>query len=305
MRGCFLISSRPHIAVRPQLTAMGRPRGGKHAAPTKPPLTHFLCLPLVTPASRPQLEHALQAFRQDVSSTSANPASSAEQQDDIPSPNIHPKAIRPTGSLHLTLGVMSLSQEQLARATECLEKLDFPSLLTSAESTATQGITITLQGLQSMHTPGKTSILYAEPADATDRLYPLCLALQKIFKEEGFLVEDGRPLKLHATVVNTIYAKGKKKPTQKPVTITSDGRVLSASAGEPSEDRSQGHGPTANAPLKIDSRALLARYKDHIWASIDLDRVAICEMGTKKITAANGTVIDEQYTEVASAPLQP
>ncbi|GIZ40806.1 hypothetical protein CKM354_000413000 [Cercospora kikuchii] len=285
---------------------MGRPRGAKHSgAAKKPPLTHFLCLPLVTPASRPQLEHALQAFRQDVSSTSAKPASSAEQQDDIASPNIHPKAIRPTGSLHLTLGVMSLSQEQLVRATECLEKLDFPSLLTSAESTATQGIRITLQGLQSMHAPEKTSILYAEPADATDRLYPLCLALQKSFKEEGFLVEDSRPLKLHATVVNTIYAKGRKKPTQKPVTITSDGRVLSASAGESSEDRSQGHGPTANAPLKIDSRALLARYKDHVWASIDLDRIAICEMGTKKITAADGTIIDAQYTEVASALLPP
>ncbi|KAM3418861.1 hypothetical protein BST61_g4824 [Cercospora zeina] len=284
---------------------MGRVRGGKHnAASKKPPLTHFLCMPLVTSDSRPQLDQALQAFREDVSLTSADSTPASEQQqDDMPSPIIHPKAIRPTGSLHLTLGVMSLPPEQLARAIECLNKLDLPSLLTSVASATTQGIKIALQGLQSMHAPEKTSILYAEPVDSTNRLYPLCLALQQAFKEEGLLVEDGRSLKLHATVVNTIYAKARRKRTQRTVSITSDGRVLSASPGELPESRSEGHGPTANAPLRIDSRTILARYKDHVWGSFELDRIAICEMGTKKITAADGTIIDERYAKVASVPL--
>ncbi|KAF2214629.1 hypothetical protein CERZMDRAFT_37051 [Cercospora zeae-maydis SCOH1-5] len=284
---------------------MVRARGGKHrAASTKPPLTHFLCLPLITLNSRPQLDQALQAFREDISLTSADFTPAAEQQQhDVSSPIIHPKAIRPTGSLHLTLGVMSLSPEQLARAIECLNKLDLPSLLTSIASATTQGITIALQGLHSMHAPEKTSVLYAVPVDATGRIYPLCLALQQIFKENGFLIEDGRSLKLHATVVNTIYAKSRRKPTQRPASITSDGRVLSTSPGGSSEARSQGHSPTANAPLRIDCRTILARYKDHVWGSFELERVAICEMGTKKITAADGTIIDERYVEVASVPL--
>ena len=81
---------------------------------------------------------------------------------------------------------------------------------------------------------------------------------------------------MHATLVNTIYAKGKK---------------------------SQGHGPNANAPLKIDARALLHKYENFVWAEdLILDRIAICEMGAKK-QMENGEVVGEEYTEVASVPL--
>jgi activating signal cointegrator complex subunit 1 len=81
---------------------------------------------------------------------------------------------------------------------------------------------------------------------------------------------------LHATLINTIYAKGRK---------------------------SQGHGPNAKAPLKIDARALLERYQDFVWArDVVLDRIAICEMGAKKLVE-NGEVVGEQYTEVASVSL--
>ena len=81
---------------------------------------------------------------------------------------------------------------------------------------------------------------------------------------------------MHATLVNTIYAKG---------------------------DKSQGHGRNANAPLKIDARALLDKYADFVWAKdVVLDRIAICEMGAKQ-RIENGVVVGEEYTEVASVPL--
>ena len=135
---------------------------------------------------------------------------------------------------------------------------------------------IDLKGLVSMHVPEKTSIVYIEPCDSSERLYPFCLALQKIFNEEGILVPDDRKLRLHATLVNTIYAKGKK---------------------------SQGHGRNANAPMKIDARTLLEKYADFMWAKdVVLDRIAICEMGAKK-RIENGEVVGEEYTEVASVPL--
>jgi activating signal cointegrator complex subunit 1 len=160
-------------------------------------------------------------------------------------------------------------------------------------------ITVDLKGLVSMHPPHKTSILYSAPTDDTGRLYPFCHALQKSFKEEGFLLDDNRELKLHATIVNTIYAKGRKRPPKRSIPNPTE---QSSSAAE--TQPSQGHGPNADAPLKIDASAILEKYKDYIWAdNVVLDRVAICEMGAKKIMDDDGNVVDEVYTEVASIAL--
>ena len=284
----------------------------KPPAAKKPPLTHFLCLPLVTRTSKPQLEASIGGFRESVAS---------EQPQETASENgvtrIHPKAIRPVGAMHCTLGVMSLDQDRLDKAIKLLQSLDITQLLLSIAADTPPGttvdpqeitpkepstkdqrpvslrrpvsppaerasratsdpLTIDLKGLVSMHVPEKTSIVYIEPCDSSERLYPFCLALQDIFKREGILVPDDRELKLHATLVNTIYAKGRK---------------------------SQGHGSKANAPMKIDARALLDKYADFVWAKdVVLDRIAICEMGAKK-RIESGEVVGEEYTEVASVPL--
>lgn len=231
----------------------------------KPPLTHFLCLPLITSTSKPQLEASVACFREHVTSEQPRETASENGVTHI----IHPKAIRPVGVMHCTLGVMSLDHDRLDRAIKLLQSLDITQLLlrstnaadalpgttvdqqeiiTPKEPLAKDGrpislrrpvspppaerasraaisgpLTIDLKGLVSMHVPEKTSIIYIEPCDSSERLYPFCLALQDIFKREGMLVPDDRKLKLHATLVNTIYAKGRK---------------------------SQGHGSKANAPMK-------------------------------------------------------
>lgn len=170
-----------------------------------------------------------------------------------------------------------------------------------------------------MSTPSNTSILYIAPSDASQRLYPFSLALQQMFRDEGVLLPDDRDLKLHATIVNTIYAKGRKKKKGY-APNRGEGRVSSSSRSsgehheghakaEEVEDRSQGHGPDANAPMKFDARALLEAYKDFVWAeNIALDRIAICEMGAKKKRfGGDGRVVvvgeEEAYTEVASVGL--
>lgn len=58
-------------------------------------LTHFLCLPLCTPSSKPQWQSSIQAFRKDISAQGLNP-----------------EAIPSVDMLHLTLGVMSLTTEE-------------------------------------------------------------------------------------------------------------------------------------------------------------------------------------------------
>lgn len=294
----------------------------KPPAPRKPPLTHFLCLPLVTLGSKLQLEAALRTFKDAVCS----PDPDAEHASE---PAVHPKAIRPVGALHLTLGVMSLGSNRLADATEYLQSLDVGTLLSEAMSKPpapqepaadvnaspssstverpispptierpTNPLEVDLKGLVPMHHPQKTSILYSAPSDTTERLLPFCLRVQQLFKEKGFLVEDDRDLKLHATIVNTIYAKGKKRPVEHPQSGTS---VVGAGQRD---GQAQNHGRYAHPSLQIDATAILERYKDFVWAEhAVLDRLAICEMGAKKTMDDSGDVVDEAYTEVASIAL--
>ena len=237
---------------------------------------------------------------------------------------------------------MSLDKERLEKAIDLLKSLDIEKPLCDAaaasqisdqspmnspsNSTSTtesvkpapppgQPITIDLKGLASMHSPDKTSILYIPPSDPTKRLYPFCLALQKTFQTEGFLLPDNRELKLHATIVNTVYAKGRKKRSTPKQEARIDGTPPSHPPSDPSEEpskaedgvemdqgRSQTHGgPQSNAPLKFDARTLLEEYKDFVWAdNVVLDRIAICEMGAKKLVdPGSGEVVGEEYVEVA------
>lgn len=62
--------------------------------PKRPLLTHFLCLPLCTPSSKPQWQSSFQTFAKDVHAQGLNP-----------------QAIPSVDMLHLTLGVMSLTTE--------------------------------------------------------------------------------------------------------------------------------------------------------------------------------------------------
>jgi activating signal cointegrator complex subunit 1 len=242
--------------------------------PPKPArLTHFLCLPLVTPTSRPQLSSAITSFRDKVTKINT-----PELPDGIPE-----KAIRPLGTLHLTLGVMSLlSQERIDSALRLLRELDLRELLSSSslkdapessnsvqngskskvvpdesgEVAQARPLHATLRGLASMHTPSKTSILYSSPVDEDLRLYKFCQKLRDIFTEAELLVQENRPLLLHATIVNTVYVPG----------VRGKG----------------GHGKN-RAKLTIDAREILEDFEDFEWMSnVRIEKVAICRMGAQK-----------------------
>ncbi|GAO18443.1 uncharacterized protein UV8b_07218 [Ustilaginoidea virens] len=222
--------------------------------PRKANPTHFLCLQLASA----QLSKSLTAFRAHVTSP---------EGFGIPS-----DAVRPPGTLHLTLGVMSLKQDQVGHAVDLLNKVRPRDILqqlraggaAGAVSSASggkaqegEGLLISLRGLQSMTAASRTSVLYAPPSDAQGILYPFCERLRSRFVEAG-LVVDERPLRLHATVVNTVYVGGARRER-----------------------------------LMLDARELLARYEGHAWAEdMPVTRVAICRMGAKKIGNGDG---DEAY----------
>lgn len=118
-----------------------KPRGNFRPPPRKekkPQLTHFLCLPLVNSISLPQLESSFAAFK------AAIPASPAQQKQGQNGPQkaileqgkslIPDGALRPVGTLHLTLGVMSLpSKERIEEALEFFQSLDLVAMMHEAE----------------------------------------------------------------------------------------------------------------------------------------------------------------------------
>jgi activating signal cointegrator complex subunit 1 len=238
------------------------------------------------------------------------------------------KAVRPVGTLHLTLGVMSLGPLELEEAKQYLQDLDLHILLRDityrrvAEKAAESGeiaenlnaatmpdtdaLTINLESLIPMQSPHKTSILYAEPRDSSQRLQPFAEALRVLFKEKGLLVEDDRPLKLHATIMNTIYAKpkggrGRSKssklrdglrhmehkisphqygngdenldyPKDDDVSAAGslDGNDSTAppdlSIAETPRPTGEGHGPDGKGWMRFDARNLIDKHKGFIWA---------------------------------------
>ena len=179
--------------------------------------------------------------------------------------------------MHLTLGVMSLpTPERLQGALKLLKSLDVKKLLDQSPGMGSDGseLRITLRGLRSMHSASKTSVLYSPPVDEDHRLQSFCQKLWELFKDAGYLVPESRPLLLHATIVNTVYVPGTME--------------------RGTHGRNRGK-------LMIDARDFLELYEDCEWMSdVRLEKVAICQMGARKLEDA-----DEEYVieGEASMPL--
>lgn len=228
------------------------------ASPPRP--THFLCIPL----AGSQLARSLASFRADVTSPTSF--------------NVPEQAVRPLGTLHLTLGVMNLEDETLTQAVNLLRELRLKDVLDHARTSPSgvpapaaramgreapppdKRLSITLQGLRSMNKASEASVLYAPPTDPSGLLRRFCEHLREIFQQAGLMMEDQRPLLLHATVVNTVYVKGRGRGKQR---------------------------------LTIDARDILGRYDDYAWMEgMPVRRVAICRMGARAVEGSYG---DEAY----------
>jgi activating signal cointegrator complex subunit 1 len=192
---------------------------------------------------------------------------------DVTSPTsfgIPPDAIRPLGTLHLTLGMMSLApDEALDRAGALLRGLKPRKVLARAApkaKTAPTSLELTLRGLHSMQPNAeKATVLYAPPDDPEGVLRTFCEGIRGEFLEAGLMVQDERPLLLHATIVNTIYVK------------------TGAPRGGGSRGRGRG-GHRGGGRLTIDARDVLGRYEDYVWMEgVPLEKIAICRMGAKAV----------------------
>ena len=345
--------------------------------PPKPPLTHFLCLPLVSETSRPLLETSLQHFNKELL---------ALRSDVFGSSSGAGRALRPVSCMHLTLGVMSLrNQERVDGATRLLQEIDLTALLRETEArkyedgeakqrgrekgseeraenqpnepkaegdrqstkeaksdchvlaphaddatldpsndrtdgpynnqpTAQVPMIISLASLGTMRQPSKTTMLYTTPSDPTGRLMPFCESVRDHFTRAGFLLPKNRPLRLHATVLNTIYASGFRDSGQ---LAPQQGRAFDhddnhgddaddddRKAQEQAKETKRDGRRKKKKPLEIDAAALLERFREFKWAEdVSLEKLAICKMGAEKVVDEEGRVVDERYVEVAARSL--
>lgn len=232
-------------------------------------------------------------------------------------------ACRPIGTLHLTFGLLSLETEERKRAAcdllrssrvlnvahgniESCQSASIasnnvqPSNSTQTKSSELLAIeqqtldlkpeaspfSITLSGLHSMGSSSSTSVLYAVPEDPASRFHNLCAAIREIFKSANLLVQEDRPLLLHATIINTIYNRPGDHSDQK-----------SESEVKGSNRRS------SRRPKRIDATELIEKYAGFAWAKdFRVEKVNICKMGAQSIVE-NGIVIDSEYSELCHVDL--
>lgn len=279
--------------------------------PSRPPLTHFLCLPLVTSSSKPQLQASLDLFTSEITQKADPGSEDVGARIGVPG-----KAVRPVGTLHLTLGVMSLrTQARVDEALALLRSIDARELLEKSrlresvgarcheaesiqsgreeasgeqhddgqqredqpEQTTPHPLQLSLKGLVPMHSLKSTSILYTSPVSLTHDIQGLCQSLVSIFTSAGFMVPETRPLLLHATVLNTIYVP----------------KVRQAS------DRGRGGHGKYKAKLTIDATGILERFGEHVWMEEDVIRkVAICRMGAKASESGGEEYFEEGALEL-------
>ncbi|KAI9833424.1 MAG: hypothetical protein M1826_007522 [Phylliscum demangeonii] len=291
-------------------------------APNRPPhLTHFLALPLVTETSRPQLRASLQRLSADLQASGL--LSGLEDGE---------RTIRPLGTLHLTLGVMSLpTAEKLARAVKVLQEMDVAALMMMAAGVPSIGheavpahgkverpapaptrLTISLRSLATMQSPSATSVLYAVPVDRAHdegRLLAFCNHARQAFEKKGLIVVEHRPLLLHAAVVNTVYGtkahptaadgpSGSRAPTGDAVRDAKEGR--GGGKGWQVVDKKK-HG-YQKGKLKLNAVDFIKQYDGVEFATdIELRTMVICKMGAKKVTSgdAERRELGEEYQVVA------
>ncbi|KAL4936775.1 hypothetical protein BDV06DRAFT_85715 [Aspergillus oleicola] len=112
--------------------------------PPKPRLTHFLSIPLVNSVSLPQLESSLAIFKDSIPKFRRRfPKGDkrAKDEKERQKPLITDDAIRPVGTLHLTLGVMSLpTRERLDEALQFFRSLDLVAIMREAEEYAARNL---------------------------------------------------------------------------------------------------------------------------------------------------------------------
>ncbi|KAI8992539.1 AKAP7 2'5' RNA ligase-like domain-containing protein [Pilobolus umbonatus] len=149
-------------------------------------------------------------------------------------------------NFHITLGVMKLfNQNEIERAVRILKE-ECPPIIQSILDN--NKLMVKLSKLSTMQpSPAKAHVLYIDPEDVSENkvLKELCTSLINKMIEAGVMVAEDRPLKLHATLINTSNRVSDKKNSREP----------------------------------FDARPILKEFKNIDFGTVILDKLHIMKMG--------------------------
>ncbi|XP_036428351.1 activating signal cointegrator 1 complex subunit 1 [Colossoma macropomum] len=157
----------------------------------KQPFTHFLSFAL----NHPQVQEGFQRFKEEVLEHCSQDLGVDESIFQNPA------------KLHLTIGTIALLNEQeVMRACELLQQCQgFIRDVTEGKPLALE-----VRGIEYMNDdPSMVDVLYAKviTQDASDRLQQIADRLVESFVAAGLMVKEWDRVKLHATVMNTLFRK--------------------------------------------------------------------------------------------------
>lgn len=238
-----------------------------HRPERRPPLTHFLCLPLINSTSLPQLESSIAAFKAAhppvpvAELPNGNDRDRPAFEQDASRPLSPEGSFRPLGTLHLTLGVMSLpTQDRLEEAITFFHSLDLAALMREADRVAVQirqrrrtqdavvesrksagqPFNVSLESLHALPRAKAATVLHASPVDPTGRLYPFCVMLRDKFLEAGFMQSETREKKP--------IEKNRTQNVQAPSTPTTQNEAQPAQTTSACEDLEMDDKPLLDEP---------------------------------------------------------
>ena len=262
-------------------------------------LTHYICIPLVTASSRPQLTRSLGLLRDSPASVSV-PLRAFVPVDtlnvslrivmSLPTPDRFAKAEKLLQSFDLNsltreLSKPSLSERSIKERFSDLEK----SLSLSPVASMNQPLPlrVTLSGLVAHPLRNQDIMartLVAQCHDPTSRVNHLCNNLAIIFEAAGLYNPSSRILRRSLGHAVCLIQTGLIPPSKLVPSHHHPGKL----EGE--------------APLEIDSRDLVRTFKDFIWAdNIRLEKLSICRLGFKNRIHQQG--LGAQLLEACSVSL--
>lgn len=264
-------------------------------------LTHFLCIPITTTHSKPQLEQSLHQFRNDPSTS-----------------EISSDAYRPLQTLHIPIRALSLPTVGRERAAcHLLRGIDIDGLLrrpttgppkakrgvgevqqeplsinawsttpTSSTEPRPPSLAITLSGVHSKSTPKwgtLNRVLHTLCTDSTSRLGPFLDEIRQSFDDAGFGIARLTQTKSeHVTLLKNVHAfKGPRE------------YIL---------DHAQA-GKFRRAPARrFETKDITQKFENFLFAeNIKLERLSLCRLGLGKKLGRFGE--ETQLPEVCSVPL--
>ncbi|KAE8591034.1 hypothetical protein XENTR_v10018287 [Xenopus tropicalis] len=193
----------PRPGVEGDIIITGQQRNGVISARTriellaesfrrKQPFTHFLSFAL----NHPEIQEKVLLFKEEVLAKCSKDR------------GVESSIFQNPAKLHLTIGTMVLlSEKEVMQANEILQKCkeEFLDKITGGKSLQLQVV-----GIEYMNDdPAMVDVLYAkvEMKDGSERLQLIADRLMQRFVSSGLMLKEWDRVKLHATVMNTLFRR--------------------------------------------------------------------------------------------------